>query len=104
MRPPIARRSRFSARLLLLLPLWTAAALGAGGCDGGHHAGPAGPAGAPGAAVPRRGGTIVTGWTAEPLAVNELIVPATNAQQEMILQLFLRLLREEPDFERHPAT
>lgn len=110
---------RFSARLPVLLSLWAAAVLGAGGCDGGHqagdpahprpgapeggaHAGPTGPAGAPGTAVPRRGGTIVTGWTAEPLAVNELIVRATNPGQEMIFQLFARLLREEPDFERHP--
>jgi len=120
MRLPSARPSRLSARLVLLLPLWTAAALGVGGCGGGRHGGApeppprgrehggarAGAGGAPGtsAATPRRGGTIVTGWTGEPLAVNELIVPATNPQQEMIFQLFVRLLREEPDFERHPAT
>jgi len=123
MRPPFACTvlGRFSARLPLLLSLWAAAALGAGGCGGGHqaggqerhpqgtqkagaHAGPAGPAGAPGAAVPRRGGTIVTGWTAEPLAVNDLIVRTTNPGQEMSYQLFARLLREEPDFERHPPS
>src|SRR5579864_1361775 len=124
---------RFSARLPLLLSLWTAAGLAAGGCgggggdraggpahrppatqEGGAQAGPAGPpgssgpagpagtAGSPGAAVPHRGGTIVTGWTAEPRAVNELIVQATNPNQELVFQLFARLLREEPDFERHP--
>ncbi|HEY6320662.1 MAG TPA: ABC transporter substrate-binding protein [Thermoanaerobaculia bacterium] len=115
---------RFPARLPLLLSLWAAAALGAGGCDGGHQAagtahrpegaqeggaqtGPSGPAGtgaSPGAAVPRRGGTIVTGWTAEPIAVNELIVPTTSTGQEMLFQLFVRLLREEPDFDRHPPA
>src|ERR1700720_2741684 len=84
---------RFSARLpLLLLSLWAAAVLGAGGCDGGHqagrpaqhpqdtegrgaHAGPARTGGSPAPAAPRRGGPIVTGWPAEPLAVNELIAP-----------------------------
>jgi peptide/nickel transport system substrate-binding protein len=118
---------RFSARLSLLLSLWAAAGLGTGGCGGGHQTGgpahppqgtqgggaQAGPAGSPGltgtsdsasAAVPRRGGIIVTGWTAEPRAVNELIVQATNPNQEMVFQLFARLLREEPDFERHPPA
>ncbi|MBV8202987.1 MAG: hypothetical protein JOZ15_20405 [Acidobacteria bacterium] len=118
MRLPFARPSRFPARRLLLSTLWIAAALAGGGCDGGHQRGaspanPAGPhdggaqAGAAamaGAPSPRRGGTIVTGWTAEPLGVNELLVPATNAQQEMLFQLFPRLLREESDFERHPPT
>jgi peptide/nickel transport system substrate-binding protein len=113
MRLPFARPSRFPARLLLLLPLWLAAAL-AGGCDGGHQAGASRPAqvphdadthaGAAGAPTPRRGGTVVTGWAAEPQGVNELLVPATNAQQEMLIQLFARLLREESDFERHPPT
>jgi peptide/nickel transport system substrate-binding protein len=116
MRLPFVRPvpSWLSARLLLLLALWTAALAG-GGCDGGHQAGapekhPHGTqdggahAGAAGAGAPRRGGTVVTGWTGEPLAVNELIVTATNVQQEMIIQLFARLLREEPDFERHPPT
>ncbi|HYL04515.1 MAG TPA: ABC transporter substrate-binding protein, partial [Thermoanaerobaculia bacterium] len=56
------------------------------------------------AALPRRGGTIVTGWTAEPVGVNELIAPATTAEQELTIQLFLRLVREDPNFERHPPT
>ena len=112
---PFARPSRFPARLLLLLPLWMAVALAGGGCDGGHQRGalphrPQAPregdarAGAAGTPAPRRGGTIVTGWTGEPLGVNEYLVTATNPQSEMIIQLFSRLLREEPDFERHPPT
>src|ERR1700674_3328465 len=89
-------------------------ALAGGGGDGGHQSGAshaaqgpragdahAGPAGTP---APRRGGTIVTGWNAEPQGVNEFLVAATNAGQEMLFQLFPRLLREEPDFERHPPT
>jgi peptide/nickel transport system substrate-binding protein len=52
----------------------------------------------------RRGGTLVTGWTAEPSGVNELIARQTNPQSEMVIQLFLRLVREESDFERHPPT
>ena len=119
MRLPIVRSSRLSARLLLLLPLWTAALAG-GGCDGGRHAGTpgehphgtqaggahagAGGGAALGAGAPRRGGTVVTGWNAEPLGVNELIALPTNVQSELIFQLFPRLLREEPDFERHPPT
>jgi peptide/nickel transport system substrate-binding protein len=126
MRLPFARTvlGRFPVPLPLLLSLWAAAALGAGGCDGGHQAGgpahppeatpeggaqagasgPAGTGASPGAALPRRGGTIVTGWTAEPIGVNELIVLTTSAGQEMLFQLFLRLLREEPDFDRHPPA
>jgi len=114
MRLPFARPSRFPSRLLLLLSLWMAAALAGGGCDGGHQAGAShaaqGPragdahAGAAGTPAPRRGGTIVTGWNAEPQGVNEFLVAATNAGQEMLFQLFPRLLREEPDFERHPPT
>ncbi len=89
------------------VPLLLALALAGGGCGqdttGAHRGAGATPDG--GAAVqPRRGGTIVTGWTAEPTCVNELIAPATNAQQELNLQLFLRLVREEPDFQRHPPT
>jgi peptide/nickel transport system substrate-binding protein len=107
--PPSSRSSRFAAPLLLVV------ALAFAGC-GRHHGetgtglagdaaaatSPAGTAGAAG--QPRRGGTIVTGWTAEPNGVNELIAPGTIPQQEVIIQLFLRLVREEPDFERHPPT
>jgi peptide/nickel transport system substrate-binding protein len=53
---------------------------------------------------PRRGGTVVTGWTAEPSGVNELIARQTNPQSELVIQLFLRLMREESDFEQHPPT
>src|SRR5579864_3617271 len=51
------------------------AVLAAGGC--GHRpgaaAGPQGAATGHAAEAPRRGGTVVTGWTAEPNGVNELI-------------------------------
>jgi peptide/nickel transport system substrate-binding protein len=99
---------------------------GALGCDGRDPHGGAATAGAPGtpqtpqppqmtapetasaaaaaAARPRRGGTLVTGFTAEPSGVNQLIARQTNPQSEMDIQLFLRLVREESDFEQHPPT
>jgi peptide/nickel transport system substrate-binding protein len=81
----------------------------AGAARSGPHAGAgatAAPAASPPTAAgqPRRGGTIVTGWTTEPNGVNELIAPATSAQQEVIIQLFLRLVREDANFDKHPPT
>jgi len=96
--PP--RRRRSPAVAAALTAGMAALAVVAGGC--GRQPGPA--AAAHGAAAPRRGGTVVTGWTAEPTGVNELIAPPTSAQQELALQLFLRLVREEPDFEHHPPS
>ncbi len=97
------------AILLALLPalLLTAAA----GC--GRAAGAAGPAAnapaparaaAAAAETPRRGGTLVAAWGAEPSSVNEYIVPQSAQTIELTFQLFTRLVREEPDFERHPPT
>src|SRR6202012_6081364 len=54
--------------------------------------------------TPHRGGTMVTGWTAEPASVNDLIVPSTSVSQEMQVQLFLRLVEEQADFQEHPPT
>src|SRR5579864_3254672 len=96
-RPPsLTKRRRLRAPLLL------AVALAAGAC--GRDAGARHLDVASAADRPRRGGTVVTGWTAEPIGVNELIAPATSAQQEVIIQLFLRLVREDPNFDRHPPT
>lgn len=120
MRQLSARPHRFPAPVVLLAPLCLAVALAGSACGrtrgglahdhseehpaaGGSTA--VGTAGTPEVTgAPRRGGTIVTGWTAEPLGVNELLVTATNVQQEMLYQLFPRLLREQPDFELHPPT
>ncbi|HEX4963920.1 MAG TPA: ABC transporter substrate-binding protein [Thermoanaerobaculia bacterium] len=63
-----------------------------------------GPGGDAAAGTPRRGGTVVTGWTAEPGGVNELILPSLQPTQEMLFRLFLHLVEEQPDFDKHPAT
>ncbi len=56
------------------------------------------------AGTPRRGGTVVTGWTSEPLGVNDLIFPTTAIGNEVFFQTFQRLVEEQPDFAEHPAT
>ncbi len=120
MRPPSARPSSPPAPLphaAWLLALTAAAALACGACDRGRPAAGDGGPGATGGAgqsgtaatgaatpAPRRGGTLVTGWTAEPGGVNTLITPATSILDELGLQLFLRLVEEQSDFERHPPT
>jgi peptide/nickel transport system substrate-binding protein len=94
--------SRWLLALLLAAPL----ALGCIGCGGGsgkqdaraeaEHAG--------GAPTPHRGGTVVVGWSAQPSGVNEYTVPGTAVTTEINRQLFLHLVQELPDFERHPPT
>jgi peptide/nickel transport system substrate-binding protein len=104
---PSVRSIRSQAPLLLFVAL---AFAGCGRHHGGTHDGEAAAGSAAATTVsgaggqPRQGGTIVTGWTAEPKGVNELVAPPTSPEQEMIIQLFLRLVREEPDFEKHPPT
>jgi peptide/nickel transport system substrate-binding protein len=56
------------------------------------------------AQTPRRGGTVVTGWATEPAGVNELIAPSNVPTTELRNLLFLQLIQEQPDFERHPPT
>jgi peptide/nickel transport system substrate-binding protein len=56
------------------------------------------------AGTPRRGGTVVSGFTAEPLGVNDLIIPTTLITNEVLGRVHQRLLQEEPDFMAHPAT
>ena len=65
------------------------------------------PGAAPAAAkseVPRRGGTAVTGWVAEPGGVNELTVPSSQVTNDMLFRVFLHLMEEQPDFQEHPPT
>jgi peptide/nickel transport system substrate-binding protein len=128
MRLPSARPSRSPAPLLLfrvcLLLLGLAAALGCGGCGRGAREGTAGGpraagtsgtvAGGPAAAVeggagaaggePHRGGTLVMGWTGEPAGVNEVASLPSAVASEMWIQLFLRLVEEQPGFEQHPPA
>jgi peptide/nickel transport system substrate-binding protein len=89
------------ARLLLALPL--AVALVAGGCRRAEQENPAAATQSP-PEGPRRGGTVVAGWTAEPAGVNELILLSSQVNSEIHFRLFRRLLEEQPDFTDHPPT
>jgi peptide/nickel transport system substrate-binding protein len=82
------------------LNLIAAGALLAAGC----RQAPDRTAGGPGATSPHRGGTVVTGWTAEPGWVNSLILPSTQINNEMLFRMFLHLVEEQADFQQHPAT
>ena len=53
---------------------------------------------------PRRGGTVVIGWSAAATGVNELITQGTAITTELNRQLFSQLLEEQADFEEHPPT
>ncbi len=55
-------------------------------------------------AGPRRGGTVVTGWTAEPRRGQRLILPASQMNSEVQYRMFLHLVEEQPDFQDHPPT
>ncbi|HTG34896.1 MAG TPA: ABC transporter substrate-binding protein [Thermoanaerobaculia bacterium] len=92
-------REKFSFQALTLV---AAGVLLAAGCRQAPEraAGPD-PASASG---PRRGGTVVTGWTAEPGGVNSLILPSTQVNNEMLFRMFLHLIEEQSDFQQHPAT
>lgn len=87
-------------RAPLFRALALAAALLAGCRQGPERA--AGPEAASG--KPHRGGTVVTGWTAEPGGVNSLILPSTQINSEMLFRMFLHLAEEQADFQQHPAT
>lgn len=96
----LAFRSRSLTALMIAL-IWAGALLAAG-C--GHR-----PEGAVAdtektPAGPRRGGTVVTGWTAEPGGVNKLIMPSSQVSSEVLYRMFLHLLEEQPDYQEHPPT
>ncbi len=99
----LARPARSAVLPALVLTAATLAATltGCGGNDG--TTGETAPA--PAAEMkPQRGGTAVVSWIAAPTGVNELIVPNTAITTEVIRQLFLHLVSEQPDFEEHPPT
>jgi peptide/nickel transport system substrate-binding protein len=92
--PRIYRLPAPPARLVLLALLALSLACGRGDR----------PPAAASAATPQRGGSLVTGWGAEPMGVNELTFPANYLSDEMLRQLFLQLVQEQGDSERHPPT
>lgn len=53
---------------------------------------------------PRRGGTVVTAFVADLGGVNPYISLNTAVTQEVVNQLFLRLVEEQPDYNDHPPT
>jgi peptide/nickel transport system substrate-binding protein len=91
-----ARRCRIQLATLLLAALALAA-----GCRQ-RPAPEQGASEPPG--TPVRGGTVVIGWPAEPNGINPLIVPGSQVAGEVIRQLFLNLLQEQPDYQDHPPT
>jgi peptide/nickel transport system substrate-binding protein len=80
----------------LLPPALAALLAAASGCGPASSAASA-PAG-------HRGGTLVVGWSAEPMGVNELLFPPNYLSDELLRQLFVQLVQEQGDFERHPTT
>jgi peptide/nickel transport system substrate-binding protein len=58
----------------------------------------------PESTAPRRGGTLVTGWSAEPGGVNYLIQPNSQVGNEVLFNVFLHLAEEQADFDQHPPT
>ena len=93
-----ARSARPLFAVLLVLFL-----LGSLGCKGKPEEGTA-PTPAPQAGEPRRGGTVVVGWTAAPTGVNQAITQNTAITTELIRQIFPQLMEERPEFEKHPPT
>jgi peptide/nickel transport system substrate-binding protein len=87
-----------SRALIFLLVGLLAGALLAGGCKARPETSTAA------GSTPRRGGTAVVGWPAQPASVNELIVPPSQITKEVIFQMFLHLTEEQPDFQEHPAS
>jgi peptide/nickel transport system substrate-binding protein len=94
-----ARSARLLSAVLLAVLVLT-------GCKGrGEDGAPPRATNGPAAqTTPQRGGTVVVGWTAAPTGINELTTQSSVVTTEVLRQLFLRLLEEQPDFEEHPAT
>ncbi|HKI87039.1 MAG TPA: hypothetical protein VKA53_09865, partial [Thermoanaerobaculia bacterium] len=50
------------------------------------------------------GGTLVIGTTTDIAGVNDIISGADRFSEDVISQMFLRLLDERPDYAKHPPT
>ncbi|MES1241141.1 MAG: ABC transporter substrate-binding protein [Acidobacteriota bacterium] len=92
-------RSARTAVLLAALPILVLT-----GCGSPREKGEETPPASPASGTPQRGGTAVVSWIASPTGVNELTNQGTAITTEIIRQLFLQLVQEQPDFEQHPPT
>ena len=90
-----------ASRFRCLAALLAAIALLLAGCRREPASATSGSTGTPG---PRRGGTVVTGWTSEPGGVNEYVIPSSQPTSEMLFRIFLHLVEEQSDFDQHPPT
>lgn len=97
----LARSARFAVLLAASLSILAQTGCGSPRDKTGETP-PATPAAA--AETPQRGGTAVISWSASPTGVNELTTQGTAITTEVIRQLFLHLVEEQPDFEQHPPT
>lgn len=52
----------------------------------------------------QRGGTLAIGTTTDMAGVNDIISGADRFSEDIISQMFLRLLDERPDYAKHPPT
>ncbi len=55
-------------------------------------------------ATPQNGGSVSIAWSNDIAGVNELIVPSSNATNDVLFQLFDHLVAEQPDFTEHAPT
>lgn len=96
---PSAFRPR-AAVAVLLVPLLAALLAGGLACRPAEDGGAGGDRGG----EPRRGGTIVVGSISDIEGVNEVAISSSRANNDIVFQMFLHLLDEQPDFEEHPPT
>jgi peptide/nickel transport system substrate-binding protein len=94
----LARSARFAVLLAASLPILVLTGCGSPSEKTGETPPPQA------TATPQRGGTAVVSWIASPTGVNELTTQGTAITTEIIRQLFLHLVEEQPDFEQHPPT
>ena len=55
-------------------------------------------------ATPQKGGSVAIAWGTDIAGLNEAILPASNATDDVLFQLFDHLVEEQPDFTEHAPT
>jgi peptide/nickel transport system substrate-binding protein len=100
----LARSARFAVLFAASLSILALTGCGSPRENDGETPSPAASAAPAGNTRPQRGGTAVVCWSASPTGVNEVTTQGTAITTEIIRQLFLHLVEEQPDFEEHPPT